>query len=284
MAALGGDFEARGDGDLVDTDRDAHQWANALGAAKAAAVAMPANKDVQLTYARQLGDNGQLEAGLKLAEAQLKGTPDDRDVLVTIADMQARAKHWKQASEAIDKAEAYATEPQQKLFVYYFRGSIAEREKLFDQADEQFRKGLAIDSNYLPIENDFGYMLAQRGVKLDEATSMLQKAVQQDPQNGAYLDSLAWAYYKQGQYAMAEDTERKAILRLPGDPSILAHLGEIYAHNGKLSLAVTEWERSLAGYASSLPPEADPTDVNKTQHDLETARVRLAHAGSGPVK
>lgn len=284
MAALGGDFSARGDGNVVDSYRDAHQWANALNAAKAAAAAMPANKDLQLSYARQLADNGQLEQGVKLAEAQLKGTPEDREVYITIADMQARAKHWKQASEAVDKAEVTATKPQEKLFVYYFRGSIAEREKLYDQADELFHKGLAIDPNYAAIENDYGYMLAQRGVKLDEATTMLQKAVQFDPQNGAYLDSLAWAYFKTGQYALAEDTERKAALRLPSDPSILAHLGEIYAHNGKLSQAVTQWEHSLAGYATSLPPEADPADVSKTQHDLETARVRLAHAGSGPGK
>ena len=284
MTALGGDFQARGDDDIVDAYRDAHQWAAALNAAKTAAAALPTNTDVQLTYARQLGDNGQLEQGIKLVEAQLKGTPEDRDVFVTMADMQSRAEHWKQASEALDKAEALATKPEDKLFIYYFRGSIAEREKLYDQADTDFQKGLAIDPNSAAIENDYGYMLAQRGVKLDQATGMLQKAVHFDPQNGAYLDSLAWAYFKQGEYAMAEDTERKAVLRLPGDPSVLAHLGEIYAHNGKLSLAVTEWERSLAQYATSLPPEADPTDVSKTQRDLETARVRLAHAGSGPVK
>ena len=284
MAALGGDFQARGDGNVVDAYRDAHQWANALNAAKAAAAALPDNKDIQLTYARQLGDNGKLDEGVALVEAQLKANPGDREIYITLADMQARAKHWKQASEALDKAEATATKPQEKLFIYYFRGSIAEREKLYDQAEEQFRKGLAIDPNYASIQNDYGYMLAQRGVKLEEATTMLQKAVQFDPQNGAYLDSLAWAYYKQGQYTMAEDTERKAAMRLPADPSILAHLGEIYAHNGKLSLAVTQWERSLAGYATSLPPEADPADVSKTQHDLESARVRLAHAGNGPGK
>ncbi len=284
MAALGGDDQARGEEGEIDAYRDAHQWTAALNAAKAAAAAQPANHDLQLAYARQLGDNGQLEQGIKLAEAQLKGTPDDREVFVTMADMQSRAKHWKQASEALDKAEALATKPEDKLFIYYFRGSIAEREKLFDQADEEFRKGLAIDPNYAAIENDYGYMLAQRGVKLDQATAMLQKAVHYDPQNGAYLDSLAWAYFKQGQYAMAEDTERKAVLRLPSDPSVLAHMGEIYAHNGKLSLAVTQWERSVALYATSLPPEAEPADVSKTQHDLETARVRLAHAGTGPGK
>ena len=284
IAALGGDFQARGDEGVVDAYRDAHQWTAALDAAKAAATALPANFDVQLTYARQLGDNGHLEEGLKLANAQLKGTPDDREVFITVSDMQARARHWKQASEALDKAEALATKPEDKLFVDYFRGSIAEREKLYDQADAEFQKGLAIDPNYAAIENDYGYELAERGVKLDQATAMLQKAVQFDPQNGAYLDSLAWAYYRQGEYAMAEDTERKAVLRLPNDPSVLAHLGEIYAHNGKLSQAVTEWQRSLAEYATSLPPEADPADVSKTQHDLETARVRMAHAGAGPVK
>ena len=284
MAALGGEYQARGAEGEIDSYRDEHNWTAALSTAQAAATAAPDNRELQLTYARQLGDNNKLDEGVKLAEKQLKGTPDDREVYVTLADMQSRAKHWKQASEALDKAEATASKPEEKLFIYYFRGTIADREKLYDQADEEFRKGLAIDPNYAAIENDYGYMLAERGVKLAQATSMLQKAVQFDPQNGAYLDSLAWAYFRQGEYTMAEDTERKAILRQPNDPSILAHLGEIYAHNGKLSLAVAEWERSLAEYATSLPPEADPNDVSKTQHDLESARVRLAHAGAGPVK
>ncbi len=284
MRELGGDYQARGYEGEVDTRRDQHQWTAALSAAQAGAAALPANRDLQLTYARQLGDNGKLDEGLKLAGAQLKGTPEDRDVYITLADMQSRARHWKQSSEALDKAEATATKPEEKLFLYYFRGTIAEREKFFDQADEEFRKGLAIDANYAAIENDYGYMLAERGLKLEQATAMLQKAVQFDPQNGAYLDSLAWAYYKQGQYAMAEDYERKAVLRQPSDPSLLAHMGEIYAHAGKLPMAIAAWQRSLTQYATSLPADVDPTDVSKTQHDLENARMRLAHAGAGPVK
>ncbi len=284
MMALGGEYQARGAEGEVDAYRDAHQWKAALDAAAAAAKAMPDNHDVQLNYARQLADNGKLDEGLKIAQAQMKGTPDDRDIYVTIADMQSRSKHYKQASEALDKAETLAQKPEDKLFTFYFRGSILEREKMYDLADEQFRKALAIDPENAATENDYGYMLVERGVKLDQAMRMLQKAVTFDPQNGAYLDSLAWAYYKQGNYTMAEDYERKAVLRQPGDPSILAHMAEIYARNGKLSLAVTEWEKSVSQYATSLPPEADPADVSRTQHDLETARVRLAHAGSGPAK
>jgi tetratricopeptide (TPR) repeat protein len=217
---------------------------------------------------------------LKLANAQLSGTPDDRDVFFTIADMNVRDKRWKDASEVLDKADALATKPEEKAFVAYYRGTVAERQKLFDQAEIEFRKGLQLSPDFAPIQNYLGYMLAERGQKLDEAVTMLKKVVTFDPQNGAYLDSLAWAYYKQGQYALAEDYERKAALRMSNDPTVLDHLGEINAKTGKLSLAIDEWQRSLTQYATSLPPEADPADVAKVQHKLENARVKLAHVNT----
>ena len=280
MEGLGGDYQARGAGDIVDAYRDAHNWKAALDAAAAAAKAMPTNHDVQLTYARQIADAGRVDEGLKLANAQLAGTPDDRDVFFTIADIDVRDKRWKDASEVLDKADALATKPEEKAFVAYYRGTVAERQKLFEQAEIEFRKGLQLSPDFAPIENYLGYMLAERGQKLDEAVAMLKKAVAFDPQNPAYLDSLAWAYYKQGQYALAEDLEHKAALRMSNDPTLLDHLGEIDAKSGRLPQAVEEWQRSLAQYATSLPPEADPADVAKVQHKLESARVKLAHVGS----
>jgi tetratricopeptide (TPR) repeat protein len=280
MKQLGGDYQARGADGIVDTYRDAHDWTKALDAAAAAAKAMPTNHDIQLTYARQLADSGKVDEALKLAQAQLAGTPDDRDVFFTEADINVRAKRWRDASAALDKADALATKPEEKAFVYYYRGTVAERQKLFDQAEIEFRKGLELAPDFAPLENYLGYMLAERGQKLDEAVTMLKKAVTFDPQNGAYLDSLAWAYYKQGQYALAEDYERKAALRMGSDPTVLDHLGEIDAKNGKLSQAIDEWQRSLQQYATSLPPEADPADVAKVQHKLENARVRLAHVST----
>ena len=280
MQQLGGDYQARGANGVVDAYRDAHNWKAALEAAAAAAKSMPTNHDMQLTYARQLADSGKVEEGLKLANAQLSGTRDDRDVYFTVADMNVRDKRWKDASEVLDKAEGLATKPEEKAFVAYYRGTVAERQKLFDQAEIEFRKGLQMSPDFAPIQNYLGYMLAERGQKLDEAVAMLKKAVTFDPQNGAYLDSLAWAYYKQGQYALAEDYARKAAVRMSNDPTVLDHLGEINAKTGKLPLAIDEWQRSLAQYATSLPPEADPADVAKVQHKLESARVRLAHVSA----
>lgn len=280
MQQLGGDYQTRGAGGIVDAYRDAHNWKAALDASAAAAKAMPTNHDIQLTYARQLADSGKVDDGLKLAKAQLSGTPDDRDVYFTIADINVRDRRWKDASDILDKAEALSTKPEEKAFVAYYRGTVAERQKLFEQAEIEFRKGLQLSPDFAPIQNYLGYMLAERGQKLEEAVTMLKKAVTFDPQNGAYLDSLGWAYYKQGQYALAEDYARKAALRMSNDPTVLDHLGEIDAKTGKLSLAIDEWQRSLAQYATSLPPEADPGDVAKVQHKLESARVKLAHVNA----
>jgi len=282
MMALGGEAQAQGADGLVDTYRQAHDWAAATKAASDAAKAMPENHEVQLSYARQLADSGKVEDGVKLAEAQLKGASEDREVYYTIADIDVRAKRFKDAAAALDKVETLSSKPAEKSFFYYYRGSVAEQQKMFDQAEEDFKKGLAIDPDSAAIDNDYGYMLADRGIRLDEAVTMIKKAVDFDPQNGAYLDSLAWVYYKQGQYELAEDYARKAVARLNSDPAVHDHLGEIYAKNGKLPMAVAEWQKATALYATSLPPEADPSDVAKVQHKLEGARVKLAHLSAAP--
>jgi tetratricopeptide (TPR) repeat protein len=284
MEQLGGDYQSRGASNIVDAYRDAHEWTQALDAAAAAAKASPTDHDAQLTYAHQLADAGKVDEALKLVSAQLAGTADDREAYFTMTDIDVRAKRWKDASAALDKADALAKKPEDKAFVLYYRGTVAERQKLFDQAEADFRKGLELVPDFAPLENYLGYMLAERGQKLDEAIAMLKKAVAFDPQRGEYLDSLAWAYYKQGQYAMAEDYERQAALRMVNDPTVADHMGEIDAKTGKLSQAIGEWQRSLQQYATSLPPEADPADVAKVQHKLENARVRLAHAGAAPTQ
>lgn len=284
MMQLGGESQAQGAENVIEAYRDAHNWTAAMQAAADAAKAMPKEREVQLAYARQLADTGKIDEGLKVAETQVHGTPDDREVYFTIADIDRRAKRWKESAAALEKVEALSTKSDDKVFLYYYRGSVAEQRKMYDEAEADFRKGLAIDPNNAAIQNDFGYMLAERGARLDEAITMLKKAVAYEPQKGEYLDSLGWAYFKQGQYALAEEYARKAAQRLGTDPTVLDHLGEIYAKNGKLQQAVAEWQKSVEQYATSLPPEADPADVAKVQRKLEGARVRLAHLNAAPSK
>jgi predicted Zn-dependent protease len=119
-------------------------------------------------------------------------------------------------------------------------------------------------------------MLADRGVKLDDALGMIQKAVQLDPQNGAYLDSLGWVYFKMGQYTLSEVNLRKASERMSTDPTVHDHLGELYEKTGRLKLAAAQWEQSLHEYSRTVQADAEPSDVNKVEKKLESARVKLA--------
>jgi tetratricopeptide (TPR) repeat protein len=294
MVDLGGEYAVSGYQGEVDAYRDAHQWKEATAAAADAAAALPKNHSIQLMYAGQLADTGKVTEGLALANAQLTGTSDDRDVYTSLAQINIRLKHFKEASDALDQAQtlgakpklsvgqsgkvesAVTQKPEDDLYVLFLRGELYDRQKQYDKAEEQFRKALAIDPQNAAVLNYLGYMLADQGEKLPEALQMIRQAVDLDPQNGAYLDSLGWVYFKSGQYTQAEENLRKANERINTDPTVHDHLGEVYEKTGKLKMAVAQWERSMTEYAHSLPADADPADVQKVQHKLENARVKLA--------
>ncbi|MBS1821239.1 MAG: tetratricopeptide repeat protein [Acidobacteria bacterium] len=287
MVALGGEFARNGYQGIVDSYRDAHQWKESTAAAAEAANTMPKDTSVQLMYAGQLADTGSVKEGIALAKAQLSASgngPNDREAHLALGNIYIRLKQWADANTELTAAETLSTKPEEKLYVYFLRGTLADRQKQYDSAEVQFRKALAIDPQNATILNYMGYMFADRGVRLSEALTMIRKAVDLDPQNYAYLDSLGWAYYKTGQYALAEENIRKAIERNGGDPTIHDHLGEIYEKTGKLKLAVAQWERSLTEYARSLPADADPDDIAKVQHKLDNARVKLSKLNTTQVK
>jgi tetratricopeptide (TPR) repeat protein len=303
MAGFGGEFAVRGYQGEVDTYRDAHMWKEATAVAAEAATALPKDHGVQLMYAGQLADMGKVDQALTLAKAQFTGAADDRDVETALAQIDIRLKRFKDASEELDKAEALSgkqdnklhvaepgksetvtAKPEDKLYIYFLRGELYDRQKMYDQAEAQFRKALAIDPQNAAVLNYLGYMLADQGQKLPEALQLIRQAVDLDPQNGAYLDSLGWVYFKTGQYPQAEENLRKANERINTDPTVHDHLGEVYEKTGKLKMAVAQWERSMTEYAHSLPADADPEDVEKVQHKLENARVKLAKLNTSSDK
>ena len=248
---------------------------------------MPKDHGIQLMYAGQLADTGKVDEGVALANAQLaatKGTADERDSHLALAQIYIRLKRWQDASAELTSAESLATKPDEKLYVAFLRGTLYDRQKRYDEAEAEFRKALDIDPQNATILNYLGYMLADRGVRLPEALTMIRKAVDLDPQNGAFLDSLGWVYYKLGQFALAEENLRKANERINTDPTVHDHLGEVYEKTGNLKMAVAQWDRSMTEYAHSLPADVDPADVAKVQHKLENARVKLAKVTTTSAK
>jgi len=283
LVDLGGDYARDGYQGQIDAYRDIHQWKEAGQVAAAAAKALPKDHDVQIVYAQQLADLGQVDQALSLAKSQLTNTPADLDVHERLAEMYIRLKRFSDAEQEIQKADALVKTSQDRLFVYFLRGEFFDRQKMYDKAEEQFRKALEIDPQNAAVLNYLGYMLADHDQKLPEALKMIREAVLLEPQNYAYLDSLGWVYYKTGQYELAEENIRKANERNNGDPTIHDHLGEVYEKTGKLKMALAQWERAMSEYASSLPADADPQDVQKVQRKLENARVKLAKLSSDKV-
>lgn len=285
MLDLGEENAVRGYQQLIETYRDAKQWQQATNVAEEAAKKFPSDRGLQMVAASQQADMGNPGPAIERVKALLKDNADDRDVYIALAQMYSRIKDWDNAEESIDKAIELSSRPDDKDYALFVAGSIYERQKKYDKAEEEFHKVLAEDPKNAMALNYLGYMLADRGTRLDEALGYIRRAVALDPQNGAYLDSLGWVYYKMGNYELAEENLRRASERMSDDPTIQDHLGELYQKTGRLKLAATHWERSLEEWNKTIPAEVDADSVAKVQKELETARVKLAKQNtSTPAK
>jgi len=280
MLALGDENAERGYQQIIDTYREAKQWQQATDAAKEAVQKLPNNRSLKMVYAAQLSDMGQPDAGLQQVKALLKRTAEDREVYIALSQMYSRLKRWPEAEQALDKAEQLSTKDEDKEYVYFLRGSTYERQKKYEPAEEMFRKVVAGDPQNATALNYLGYMLADRGVKLEEALGFIKKAVDLDPANGAYLDSLGWAYFRLGKYESAEDTLIKASQRIGTDPTVQDHLGDLYQKTGRLRLAAAHWERALSEWNKTVAAEVDQNDVTRVQKKLESAKMKLAKEDS----
>jgi tetratricopeptide (TPR) repeat protein len=283
---MGGDTALRGFQGQVDTYRDARQFDKAIEVSRRAVAANPKDRDLKLMLAGELADQSNPDEGLALAKGMLNNSQEDRVVWLALGQMDVRLRRWKDADEAFTKAGALTTKKEDRTYLLFLRGELAERQKHYEPAEQFFRQALELDPASSMTLNYLGYMLADKGNRLTEALQLIRKAVELDPMNGAYLDSLGWAYFKLGQNELAEENLRQAADRDRTDPTVHEHLGDLYEKTGRIRLAVAQWELSLAEYAKSAPADVEPGDVAKVQRKLDSARVKLAKQESalGPSK
>lgn len=277
MIALGGDDNVeRGYQQVIDTWREAKEWQKATDAAKEATQKLPNSRDLKMVLAAQQADLGDADHALKEVRSLLKGGPEDRVVYITLAQMNTRLKRYPDAEQALEKAEQLSTKADEKEYVWFLRGSTFERQKRYADAEVEFKKVIASDPQHAMALNYLGYMLADQNTKLDEALGYIKKAVEIDPTNGAYLDSIGWAYFRLGKYELAEENLAKAAQKINTDPTVHDHLGDLYQKLGKLKQAATHWERALTEWNRTIAAEVDQTEVAKVQKKLDSAKVKLA--------
>src|SRR6516162_7335695 len=267
---------------IMDTYRLAKDLPRALQAGREAMAKYPNDPAVRASQALLLGENQQTDEAVKLLEADLKGTSADREVYLNISQVYERGRHYKQAEEAARKAESMASDAHDNEVAWLLLGAVYERQKQFDKAEEEFKKVLGVNPKNAQVLNYYGYMLADRGMRLDEAKNLIQRAVDLEPFNGAYLDSLGWVYYKQNKIEDAEAALRKAVEHEAHDPTIRSHLGDVYAKQGRMDLAAVEWEKSLAEWRRTLPGDVEADKVAEVEKKLTLAKHHVAQKTQAP--
>jgi tetratricopeptide (TPR) repeat protein len=261
------------EGRIIETLTDAKDFKGARAAADAALKKYSGDKDIQAEHASLLATLGEYDKAL----AELRALPNsDKDVsiLLSIAEVQEKAKRYKDALATLDSASMIVSNPQQKQNIVFMRGALYEHEKDYDQAEKAFRTVLKADPDNAGALNYLGYMLADRNVRLDEAQQLISKAVDLEPENGAYLDSLGWVHYRQNRLDQAADELRHALDRIKKDPTVHDHLAEVYFKQGKYKEAAQEWELSVAEMKSASPSDADPAELKRITQRLEEAKAK----------
>ena len=106
-------------------------------------------------------------------------------------------------------------------------------------------KTIDLDPTHSEALNYLGYYYVEREIRLEEAMGLIKRAVSLQPDNGYYVDSLAWANYKMGKTDEAVAQLERAVELVPDDPVIVQHLGEVYLTLGDREAARKAWERAL---------------------------------------
>jgi Flp pilus assembly protein TadD len=83
-------------------------------------------------------------------------------------------------------------------------------------------------------------------MRLPEAESLIRRALEIRPNDGYFIDSLAWVYYRKGEYPRAETEIRRALSFIPDDPVILEHTGDILTEEGKKEEAAVYYEKAIS--------------------------------------
>ncbi|MFT7057788.1 MAG: tetratricopeptide (TPR) repeat protein [Pseudorhodobacter sp.] len=232
----------------------------------------------ELGRARSLEGAGKLDAALEVLTALTRSHPDLISVHVSLGNMLRIAERWPEATAAYDAAIAVIPEGDRTYWsTFYSRAITLERQKIWPRAEADFRIALALEPDQPQVLNYLGYSYLERGENLDEALSMIERAVAQRPDSGYIIDSLAWGYFLLGRYEEAVDPMERASVLEPVDPTVTDHLGDVYWAVGRKLEANFQWRRAL-----SFDPEQEVSDRLRRKLEIGLDAVRVEE-GAKPL-
>jgi len=199
-----------------------------------------------------------VEAQLRLANMafeQNKLQKAARRLLTIISKQPAAARAYSMLSavrlaqgkyrRVIEETAPAITMQDVPIRLLFNRAAAFEHLRDYVRAETHLKRLLKIDPEHADALNFLGYLYAETGTNLDKAGLLINRALKLKPNDGYYLDSLAWVYFKRGDYAEALNAQRKAIKQVADDPVMREHLGDILWRNGRMEEARQEWNQAI---------------------------------------
>jgi tetratricopeptide (TPR) repeat protein len=250
------------DTSLIQAYLMARQYDRAADLARAARLRQPSEPRFAELEARAVSQAGGKDRAVVIMRDAVTANPSDVAAQLTLAQMLDEAGRPSDADRVFDEA---AKKFPSDVRVPFERGALLERRKDYSGAETAFREALARDPLHAPSLNYLGYMLAERGDRLDEAIALVERALTIDPGNASYLDSLAWAYVQQKRFDKAEPLLRQAADQLPGNSVVQDHFGDLLWAMGRRQDATAAWRRALEG-------DREQVDVKSIEKKIGRAR------------
>jgi tetratricopeptide (TPR) repeat protein len=278
MAEVDTMLAPRASAEIINAYRTGKEFTKAQQEADAAAKKWPDDRTIRKVRAILVAEMGKTDEAANDLKKLMDGK-NDRDTQLALAEVYEKGRKWNDMAKSLDAAEKLSKSDEEKESVWFMRGAMHERMNKVDLAEVEFRKVLKVDPESAGAMNYIGYMLADRNMRLPEALDLITKAIDKDPGNGAYLDSLGWVYYKLGRLPEAEENLRRAVAKTPRDPTVHDHMADVLMKESKVREAVAQWQTSLKEWDTSSPSELRPEEITQVKSKLEGAKVRLAKEG-----
>jgi tetratricopeptide (TPR) repeat protein len=234
---------------LAELSEKRGEWGQAADAYARAQELSARRTDLTARRAAALINAGQAASARDLLQDGAMQADADPLLLYLFAAAQRRAGDLDDAEATARRLRAAAPDDPRGLHVM---AQILEARGDVDGAERALRELLQRNPSDATALNHLGYMFAERGVRLDEAVDLVERALAIDPGNPAYLDSLGWAYYQQGRFDLADAPLTEAAEKMPGSSVIQDHLGDLRFSQERFAEAAEAWERSLAGDGESI--------------------------------
>jgi tetratricopeptide (TPR) repeat protein len=250
---------------LADANIAAKKYAAALDAAKSGLADNPDDLRLIRLQAQALRHTGKPDQGAAILEESVRSHADDPMAYLALAQFYGDIDRGAQAIRVLEDAQ---TKFPNDDTIGFELGATFDRQKRFADAEAAFKRIIARDPQNAPAMNYLGYMLAERGERLDESVGYVKKALEIEPDNGSYLDSLGWAYFKADKLDLAEGNLKRAADQLATNSVVQDHYGDVLLKLGRYEEAIAAFNRALSGDGDSI----DRNDIDKK---IRSARQKL---------